>query len=122
MRPIGSKKTPGSGRKKGTRNKESLPLLEKSKELGIDPFEVLLHFVHGNWKELGYINPTEIKVTQYGKSEIDRITPEMRLRAASEASQYLYPKLKAIEHKGVENPNTQPVVLILPSNGREVKK
>ncbi len=119
----GEPKTPGSGRKKGTRNKESIPLWEKAKELGIDPFEVLLHFTNGNWKQLGYPGPTETKYLRDGTSyESPIITPDMRLRASSEACQYIHPKLKAIEHTGNNTHGNQSTVIILPSNGREVKK
>lgn len=54
--------------------------------LGCDPFEILVHFAKGDADALGYDGGT--------------IPPDMRLQAAKEASQYLYPKRKAVEHSG----------------------
>jgi hypothetical protein len=87
----------GVGRQKGTPNKKSLALLERAQALGVDPFEVLLRFAKGDWQGLGYDSPTEIIMTKTGPMEKDRITPDHRLSAASQACQYLYPKRKAIE-------------------------
>lgn len=89
------------GRAKGTPNKTSLPLHEKAKELGCDPFEILCRFALGDWKGLGY--KTEFILTPTQKGEIIEkpfIAPELRSKAAAEAAQYLYPKRKAIEHSG----------------------
>lgn len=84
-----------AGRKKGTPNKATLPLEQKALELGVDPFEILLRFAGGDWKGLGY------------KSEAYEdgftISPEMRLKAASEACQYLLAKKKAIELSNPDN-------------------
>lgn len=98
-RPKGSPKTPGSGRKKGTRNKNSLPLLEMAEKLQINPFEVLLLFAAGDWKRLGYESKIMTTDTQYGVKENYTIDPAVRARAAAEAAHYLYPKLKATEIK-----------------------
>jgi hypothetical protein len=98
MRPKGSGKTPGSGRKKGTINKSSLPLREKAQALGIDPFEILLHFAAGNWKQLGYESETQTRYTSGGQGyEVKIITPDHRIKGASDACQYLHPKLKQVE-------------------------
>lgn len=110
------------GRKKGTRNKNNAPLFEKAKELKIDPFEVLLHFAKGDWKALGYESET---ITVYSKDVVNEeytIQPIVRQRAAAEACQYLYPKLKAIEHTGEIDANAQAQLIILPANGRERAK
>lgn len=87
-----------AGRKKGTPNKDSLPLEEKAKSLGIDPFEILLLFAGGKWKELGYDNEVYHSEKADGSVKMGyTITPEMRLKASSEACQYLLPKKKAVE-------------------------
>jgi hypothetical protein len=57
-----------------------------AERLGCDPFEVLCFFMKGDADSLGY------------KEAV--IPPEMRLQAAKEACKYIYPTLKAIEHKG----------------------
>lgn len=90
MRPVGSEKTPGSGRKKGSINKKSVLLIEKAQGLGIDPFEILLYFAAGDWKALGYAK----EKTDSGQYLIE---PSVRMKAAGEACQYIHPKLKQIE-------------------------
>jgi len=102
----GQPKTPGSGRKRGVKNRDSIPLKEKACELGVDPFEILLLFAKNDWEALGYKSQ---KITVFSKHydpvEVDVISPEIRLKAAAEASQYLYPKLKTIEAKVTADPN-----------------
>lgn len=113
------------GRKKGVKNKSVVPLQEKVKELGIDPFEILLLFAAGEWKKLNYKN--EISIKYNGKGEVIGedyiIDPSVRARAASEACQYIYPKLKAIEHSGtMKNEDEVKLTLTeirLPKNGSE---
>jgi hypothetical protein len=89
-----------NGRPKGVKDKRSLGAEAIAERLGCDPFEVLIHFARGDAEALGY--PEEI--TRKGKdgreSVLPAITPEMRLQAAKEAAQYLYPKRKAVEHSG----------------------
>src|ERR1044072_3561592 len=97
-RPQGQGKTPGSGRKAGTPNRKTEDLHAVASQLGIHPFKILLHYAAGNWKELGYKNEFDIKYTQQGEPyEVRVIQPEVRVKAAAEASQYLYPKRKQIE-------------------------
>lgn len=74
------------GRKKGTPNKSSVPAQQIAERLGVDPFEVLCLFVKGDAKKL--------------KIKKDQLTPGIRVAAAMEAAQYLYPKRKAVEHSG----------------------
>lgn len=93
----------GGGRQKGTPNKSKLPLLEKAKALGIDPFEVLLLFAKGDWKGLGYSNEFIVNISKFGETIRHTIEPSIRAKAASEAAGYMYPKLKSIEIK--ESPN-----------------
>ena len=88
------------GRKKGSVNKNTLPLIERAQATGIDPFNVLLSFVAGDWKALGYDSPTKLVVIKGAAIEVDLITPEMRLRAAIEACGYIYPKRRPVDHEG----------------------
>lgn len=85
MRPKGSPKTAGSGRKKGTPNRNTIPCQELADSLGINPFEVLLRFAAGQYKALGIKKPLD---------------PAIRAKAASEAVKYLHHQLRAHEHKG----------------------
>ena len=77
-----------SGSKKGTTPRIWRALRggmhDKAVELGVDPFEVLLLFAKGDTKALNepYIDPA------------------LRLRAACEAAEYLYPKRRSIELSG----------------------
>lgn len=90
------------GRVKGTLNKASQSVRERAEALGVDPFAILCMFAKGDWKGLGYQAATRVYFTPQGlEVEEDVIKPDMRLKAASEATQYLEPKRKAVEHSGV---------------------
>jgi hypothetical protein len=93
----GAKKPAGSGRRKGTPNRNVLPLIEKAQKLGIDPFEILLLFANGDAESLGYPACKIPNSSDRGLGEANCISIDQRLKAASEACQYLYPKRKAIE-------------------------
>ena len=88
------------GRKKGTPNKDSNLVRDKAKALGIDPFEVLLYFVAGDWEKLGYAARERVVGYSQSGDEItgDIISPELRQKAARDACEYLHPKLKSIDH------------------------
>jgi hypothetical protein len=64
-------------------------LLKAADDMGVDVFEILLKFAAGDAGALGIEEP---------------IAPALRLKAALEAAQYIYPKRKAIEL----NVDTQP--------------
>lgn len=91
------------GRSKGTPNKKVQPLLDRAEALGVDPFEILLHFAKGDWAALGYAAASTVSYTSAG-IEFDEpvIKPELRMHAAKEACQYLYPKRKSIEMTAVD--------------------
>lgn len=94
------------GRPKGSPNKITLTAIHKAQQLGVDPFEVLLLFAKDDWEALGYPSPTYIKTNKDGSTqEVDRISPETRLAAARDATQYLLPKRKSIEHSLSELPD-----------------
>lgn len=90
-------KTPGSGRKKGTPNKVTAACRELADRLGVSPFEVLLHFAAGDWQALGYETATQRRVNAHGMWEEFRIDPATRMKAAAEASKYLYPQRKSMQ-------------------------
>lgn len=95
----GNPRDVGAGRKKGTPNKTTQSLMEKCEKLGCDPFEILLRFAMGDWQGLGYESRQELKYTSEDGSAVyeDVISPELRQKSAKEASEYLYPKRKAVE-------------------------
>lgn len=85
-------------RAKGIPNKSTKLLEEKAKSLGVDPFDILLKFAAGDWQGLGYDNEVYVMENAAGGTKIGyTITPDMRLKAASEACQYILPKRKAME-------------------------
>lgn len=86
------------GSRLGSPNQFKMDAQAKAKELGIDPFEILLLFAGEKWEELGYKSPEMQKVTKDGSAVfVDRIPPELRVQAAKEAAQYILPKRKALE-------------------------
>lgn len=94
---------PGAGRPKGSAGKRTKDLQELADKLGCNPVEILLRFAMNDWKGLGYESETRLLQDGLrGDKEIMNIPPETRMKAASEAAQYLYPKRKAIEHTGAE--------------------
>jgi len=80
----GAKRPPTAGRRKGAKNKKTIAAAEKAKEMGIDPFELLLLFAKGDNVSLGY-------------SKKDPIPMDLRLSATKEACSYIHPKRKSIE-------------------------
>lgn len=66
---------------------------------GVDPFEVLLDIIKGDWKALGLKSQTITRYTAKGDAyQEDAIQLEHRLSAAKDAAKYIYPQQKAIEH------------------------
>lgn len=99
------------GRPKGVKNKDKECLREKARKLGVDPLEVLLLFAKNDWAALGYKSEFEEKFGAGGVPCMMRvITPDVRMNAAKEACQYLYPKKKAIE-VGFDQDNPQVINL-----------
>jgi len=73
-------------------------LLDKAKELGVDPFEILLRFAKDDWQGLGYTKAEQTIHTAGGGHYVERtISPDLRAKCASDACQFMLPKLKAIE-------------------------
>jgi hypothetical protein len=101
------KANPGAGRPKGAKNKNESPLAIKARELGVDPFEILLLFAKGDYEGLGY--KSESRVVGYTKAgeEIleEYCTPTLRQKSARDAAEYLYPKLKSVELTDPEGKN-----------------
>jgi hypothetical protein len=88
------------GRTKGTPNRDTQELIKKAEELGVSPFEVMLHFASRNWKALKFKSPTKKVATASGLVEVDVITPELQLRGAEGAAKYIYAVRKAVEVTG----------------------
>lgn len=89
--------------RKGIPNKRTVALAIRAKELGVDPFEILLLFAKGDWKALGYEAECYFSEKPDGAVKMGYvISPEMRVVAAKEAAKYLYPHRKSIEHKSDE--------------------
>lgn len=93
----GTDKISGSGRKPGTPNKDNIDLRAKCQQLGIDPFEVLLLFAANNWSALGYASETYTVECKDYTNEVLYIQPQVRMKAAAEACNYIYAKRKQIE-------------------------
>ena len=90
MRPPGSPKTPGSGRKAGTPNKKTREAAERAVEVGRVLAEYLgEHCFPGDAHALAMAIYKDV-----------RIDPELRLEAAKAAMPYEKPRLSAVEHSG----------------------
>lgn len=81
------------GRKKGTRNRNTIEAQLLAKEMGVNPLQILLWIAAGDYKALGY--NSEYIETKFKKEE--RIPLNMRKSAAKEVLPYLTPQLKSIE-------------------------
>lgn len=97
MGAVGTRKTPGSGRKRGTPNKRTEDLLDRAKVLGMDPWDILILFANGDWKGLGY--PAEFiqKHSQHCTNLEYTIDPSVRAKCAQEACSYIYSKKRTID-------------------------
>ncbi len=94
------------GRPKGAPNRKTVKLEEIALKLGCSPFEILCRFANGDWAGLGMPDENERRHSRQGDFyEVPRITGEMRLKAAAEAAQYLYPKRKSVEVTELQDPN-----------------
>lgn len=88
------------GRKKGSLNKDAVPLMEMAAKLDCNPFEILLKFAKGDWEGLGYDSSVYVRESKDGTQTTTLgyvISPEVRSKAAIEACKYLYPQKKAIQ-------------------------
>lgn len=96
----GDPRPAGAGRKPGSINKRQRTILETAERVGCDPFEILLLFAKGDWEALGYKSEkVTVSISDAGIVEKYTIDPNTRAKCASEAVQYIVPKLKSIEHK-----------------------
>jgi hypothetical protein len=88
-------------RLEGSTGKKRLDALAIANKMGTDPFEVLLNIMKGDWKAIGLESKTITRYTPKGEPyEEDAIQLDHRLSAAKEATKYIYPQQKAIEHSG----------------------
>lgn len=99
------------GRTKGTPNKRSQHVEEIASRFKLDPFELLMMVVSGDWKGLGYDSPS---TTSYSPAGIEfeelNITLDHRIQAAKEASKYLYSQKKAVEISSAEDTGIKIIV------------
>lgn len=97
----------------GTANRQVEDLRRRAKELGIDPWDILLYFAQGDYKALGYQSPYVTKYTNTGKEYEDLlISPELRQKSAADAAQYIHAKRKAVEME-IESTEEKPKTLIV---------
>lgn len=86
------------GRQKGSLNKRTQLVEDIAARFDLDPFEVLMLFMMGDWKALGYENECYFAEKPDGEIKMGYvIPPELRMNAAKEASKYLYAQKKAVE-------------------------
>ena len=97
----------------GTANRQVEDLRRRARELGIDPWDILLFFAQGDYKALGYDSPYVSKYTTTGKEYQDLlISPELRQKSAADAAQYIHAKRKAVEME-LESNEDKPKTLIV---------
>lgn len=97
----GDPRPDGAGNPKGNKIKRSKEAEEVAERLGVNPFELLLLYAKGDFETLGLPQYTTVSVTKDGEP-IDKLTigAELRQKSAKDACDYLFPKLKSIEHTG----------------------
>lgn len=92
-----------NGRPKGAKNKHSFNVEEIAKQYPMEPFEFFMAVINKDFKKLGYDSPTKISYSPAGiEFEEEYIPAEMRVKAATAASKYLYSAKQAIEVSGGE--------------------
>ena len=86
------------GKQKGTTSLKRRTIEEKIESSGLDTILGLCYFALGDWKALGYDSEKETKWTGNGiEYEEYRISPELRLHALKEVTQYQYAKKRHVE-------------------------
>ena len=94
------------GRPHGAYNKHRMDAQAKAEELGIDPFEILLLFAANKWQALGYESPSKTMHTAEGNEyDVPVISPELRVNAAKDATNYILAKKKSLEFEIKELPD-----------------
>lgn len=92
------------GRKEGTRNRDTQWAIDLAAKQEMHVFEVLLKFANRDHKALGLDEKT-IKYVGKGDNiqaqEELTISPELQQKSAKDACEYILPKLKSVEHSGV---------------------
>lgn len=78
------------GRQKGSLNRHTAEIDRIIDRLKCNPFEILCLFANGDWKALGY------KKGDKPEDPEPVIEPGLRLRAAGEASKYIYPQKREL--------------------------
>jgi hypothetical protein len=75
-------KRPGSGRPRGSRNRDTTFVQERLQELQCEPLEVLVAIANGDSNRLG---------------TTETIGASLRLKAATELASFIFPKRRSIE-------------------------
>ena len=108
-------KRQAGGSRKGIPNKNTTYLIELLNKHNFDPAELLIHVAKGDYKALGYDNPTYTKQGYQGiEMEEYYITVDHRIDASKTLTAHVYPKRKAIEFntENDDNGNSNGVVLM----------
>lgn len=97
----GDQRPGGAGNPKGGKIKRTQEAQEIAERLGVNPLELLLLYAKGDHEALGLPKLTTVSVTKDGEP-IEKLTigAELRQKSAKDACDYLFPKLKSIEHTG----------------------
>lgn len=85
-------KFPGSGRKKGSKNKNTVAAMLKEEFPDYDPLKSL------------------IKIAQLTSTPLD-----IRVNCHKEVAKYIHPQLKAVEHSGEMDVHQDTVMFVMPS-------
>lgn len=89
-----------AGKPKGSKNKSTKLVEEMASEFKLHPFQILMMIACDQWEELGYESSVYVKESKDGAQTTTIgyvLTPEMRLKAATEATKYLLSQKKAVE-------------------------
>lgn len=99
------------GRVKGKLNKQTEKAREIADRLGVDPLAILLFYASNNWKALGY--KTEPK---------QKITHDLRIRAAQESAAYIHAKRRWVEISGVDGGPLDSLISMTPEQRAQHKR
>ena len=84
-------------RPKGSQNRRTRLIEEIASKFDLDPFEVLMMTLNGDWRGLGYESESRTSFTSAGiEFEEPAIKLSDRVAAAKEACKYLYAQKQAV--------------------------
>lgn len=95
---------------KGAKNRKTFQVEEIAQKYKLEPIEVLLMAMNGDWKGLGYDSPTTTQFTAAGiEFEVPNLTVTHRIDAAKQACKYLYSAKQTVTVEG----GLQPIKIII---------